>query len=95
MSYMYAAVQTNAMQVKGVNAAIKHFCANDQETNRTGLVTFMSEQGYRQGPAKGFEGAFTKGGALGTMMSFSRIGLTTLYMDSATLKQMLRNEWGF
>lgn len=95
MSYLMGAAQTKGMQEKGLNAAIKHFCANDQETNRSGLCVFMNEQTYRQGPLKGFEGAFTKGGALGTMMSFSRIGCTRIYQDAATLTQVLRNEWGF
>lgn len=89
------ATQTEAMQAKGLTAAIKHFVANDQETNRQELSTFMTEQAYRQGPLKGFEGAFTKGGALGTMMSFSRIGGQLAYSDNATLKQVLRKEWGF
>ncbi len=95
LSYIMGAVQTEAMQAKGLNAAIKHFCANDQETNRATLSIFMNEQTYRQGSLKGFEGAFTKGGALGTMLSFSNIGCRQMYQDQATLTQVLRNEWGF
>ncbi|NOU82724.1 beta-glucosidase [Paenibacillus sp. LMG 31459] len=95
LTYHMGAVQTEAMQAKGLTAAIKHFVANDQETNRQELSTFMTEQAYRQGPLKGFEGAFTEGGALGTMMSFSRIGGSLAYSDNATMKQVLRNEWGF
>ena len=90
-----SAAQTAAMQAKGVNAAIKHFVANDQETNRAGLCTFAQEQAYRQNSLKGFEGAFTKGGALGTMMSFNRIGLETMYQNAATATGVLREEWGF
>ncbi|GAS83332.1 glycoside hydrolase family 3 protein [Paenibacillus amylolyticus] len=95
LSYIMGAVQTEAMQAKGLTAAIKHFVANDQETNRSELATFATEQSYRQGPLKAFEGAFTKGEALGTMMSFSRIGARLAYADHATLTQVLRNEWGF
>ena len=95
MSYIMSSVQTKAMQAKGVNAAIKHFTANDQETNRSGLSNFMTEQAYRQGALKGFEGAFTKGGALGTMLSFSNIGCVQMYHNQATLTQVLRNEWGY
>ena len=95
MSYICSSYQVAAMQKKGVNTAIKHFCANDQETNRTGLSTFMTEQAFRQGPLKGFEGAFTEGGALSTMMSMVRIGCTILYEDEAVLKDILRGEWGF
>ena len=95
LSYLLGAVQVAAMQAKGVNTAIKHFVANDQETNRAGLCTFASEQGFRQNSLKGFEGAFTKGGALATMMSFNRIGLQTMYQNAATVTGVLRNEWGF
>lgn len=95
MSYICATQQTAAMQAKGVNTAIKHFCANDQETNRTGLSTFMTEQTYRQGPLKGFEGAFTKGGTLSTMTSMVRVGCTPMYEDKATLTDVVRGEWGW
>ncbi|SCP98434.1 glycoside hydrolase family 3 protein [Anaerobium acetethylicum] len=95
LSYIMSAAQTKAMQDKGLNASIKHFCANDQETNRDGLSIFMTEQNYRQGALKGFEGAFTEGGALATMLSCSRIGNRLMYEDEATLTQVLRNEWGF
>lgn len=95
LSYLMGAAETAAMQAKGLNAAIKHFVANDQETNRAGLCTFASEQGFRQNSLKGFEGAFTKGGALGTMMSFNRIGLQTMYQNAETATGVLRDEWGF
>lgn len=95
LSYILGANQAKAMQAKGLTAAIKHFVANDQETNRNELSTFMTEQAYRQGPLKGFEGAFTEGGALGTMMSFSRIGARLSYANYATMTHVLRDEWGF
>lgn len=59
VSYLMGANQARAMQAKGLTAAIKHFVSNDQETNRSELATFMSEQAYRQGPLKAFGGAFT------------------------------------
>lgn len=95
MSYICSSLQCEAMQAKGCNAAPKHFMGNDQETNRGGLCIFWTEQGMRQGPMKGFEGAFTKGGALGTMLSCSRIGCVQTYMCPELLTQVLRNEWGF
>ena len=95
MSYLCGAVQVEAMQAKGVNTAIKHFCANDQETNRTGLSTFMTEQTYRQGALKGFEGGLTKGGALSFMMAMPRIGCKIMYENKETLTDIVRKEWGF
>lgn len=95
MSYLCAGYQCKAMQAKGLTASIKHFCGNDQETNRKGVCTFMSEQGWRQGPLRGFEGAFTKGGSLGTMTSYSRYGLILTAECSAVNNDILRGEWGF
>lgn len=95
MTYLCSAVQVAAMQEKGCNAAPKHFVGNDQETNRTALCVYSTEQAFRQGSLKGFEGAFTKGGALATMMSFTRVGNHFAYNNPAVNVQILRNEWGF
>ena len=95
MSYHCSAAQCAAMQAGGVNASPKHFAGNDQETNRSGLCVYYNEQAFRQGPLKGFEGAFTEGGALGTMMSCSRIGNYEVYACRALLTDVLRGEWDF
>ncbi len=95
LSYLAGAVQTKAANDKGLTTYVKHFCANDQEAWRNGSATMMTEQAYRQGPLKGFEGSFTKGGSLGTMTSNARVGLTTVSMDYDTMTGVLRDEWGF
>ena len=95
MSYYCGWYQTAAMREKGLISAIKHFCGNDQETNRHGVATFMNEQTYRQGALKGFEGAFVKGKTLGTMTAFNRIGCEPTASDYETMTGVLRNEWGF
>lgn len=95
MSYLCGAAQCAAMQAKGCNAAPKHFAGNDQETNRGGLCIYMTEQALRQGPFKGFEGAMVEGGALGTMMSCSRIGNREVYASPEVLTGLLREEWGW
>ena len=56
---------------------------------------YKRHQAYSQAPLKGFEGAFTKGGALSTMMAMVRIGCKLVYADEATLTGVVRNEWGF
>lgn len=95
MSYLCSIPQVKAMQEKGVNTCIKHLCGNDQELNRSGVSQFMTEQAFRQGPLKGFEGALTKGGALGFMMSMGRYGVTMSYVDKAVITGVIRDEWGF
>ena len=97
MSYICGALQTSEMQKYGTNAAIKHFAGNDQETGREDMHNFMTEQHLRQGPLKGFEGAFTAdGGALATMMSYTSFGMhSDMYSDNGVLTGVVRNEWGF
>lgn len=97
MSYLCGAAQVKAMQEGGLIAGIKHFAGNDQETNRHGVSTFASEQGFREGSLRCFEGALTDkvGGALGVMTCFNRIGATAGAASYAVQVQILRNEWGF
>ena len=95
MSYLLQIPETQAMMEKGINVSIKHFAGNDQETNRQGVNSFMTEQTWRQVCLRGFEGSFTKGKITGTMTSFSRVGCTYVGMDEATLTGVLRDEWGF
>lgn len=97
MSFMCGAIQVKAMQEGGVIPSIKHFAANDQETNRHGVSTFGSEQGLREGSFRCFEGALRddKGGGLGTMTCFNRIGPVAGAACYELLTQLLRNEWGF
>lgn len=94
-SYICNAIEAKAMQERGLMCALKHYAANDQETNRNGVATFMNEQALRQLPLKGFEGAFTVGGAMSTMTAYNRVGVTAASANYALLTQTLRNEWGF
>ncbi len=94
-TYLCVSAECKAMQEKGMLAEIKHFVANDQESNRNGVATFMTEQRYRQEQLKAFEGAFTKGGALATMGSLNRVGMVAASASRASLTQILRGEWGF
>lgn len=95
LNYLYESVQCKAMQERGVLPAIKHFAANDQETNRLGVSTFMTEQRMRQECLRGFEGAFTKGGGLSTMSSYNRVGCVADCASYPTNTTVLRQEWGF
>lgn len=97
MSYLCGAAQCAAMQKGGLISAIKHFAGNDQETNRHGVATFANEQSFREGSLRCFEGALRsdRGGALGTMTCFNRIGATAGAASYPVQVQILRNEWGF
>ena len=95
LSYLCGEAQTKAMAAKGCVGMFKHFCGNDQETNRHGVASFMTEQIYREVCLKGFEGGLSKDNSLGTMTAYNRIGCIPTASDYATMTQVLRNEWGF
>lgn len=95
VNYYFLGTEVAEMQKMGVNVAPKHLAANEQETNRYGVGTFMTEQTLREGPLKGFEAAFTIGGALGVMTTYSRIGCTYSGQSSALQEDLLTGEWGF
>jgi beta-glucosidase len=73
----------------------KHFAVNDQETNRTGLFTWSNEQALREIYFKPFELAVKRGGALGMMSGFNRIGTQWCGASRSLLVDLLRVEWGF
>ena len=80
---------------RGVYCQVKHFCVNDQETNRSGVCTWLTEQSLREIYLKPFEFAVKEGGAMGIMSSFNRIGSLWTGGDYRLLTTILRNEWGF
>lgn len=95
VSYYTCAYMVNGSGSKGFLMMPKHFAGNDQEENRHGSATFMTEQTLRQNALKAFEGAFTKGEALGTMTCYNRIGAVPGGAYYPVMTQVLRNEWGF
>ena len=62
-----------------------------------GVATFANEQSFREGSLRCFEGGLRddKGGALGVMTCFNRIGATAGAASYPVQVQILRNEWGF
>ena len=95
MSYLCGEVQTKAMADRGCVGTFKHFCGNDQETNRHGVATFMTEQTYREVPLRGFEGGLQAGHGMATMTAYNRIGCVPTASDYETMTAVLRGEWGF
>ena len=89
---------------KGLIAAPKHFAFNDQETNRSGVAPYMSEQKARELELRAFQIAFEASkydtddkdvGLLGVMTSFSKIGPVEVTCSKGLLTGILRGEWGY
>jgi beta-glucosidase len=91
--YIAAAVIEGATST-GCHVYAKHAFLNDQETNRFGVATFLTEQALREIYAKSFELAIKKGHANGLMSAFNLIGLSSS-VSYATNTQLYTNEWGY
>jgi beta-glucosidase len=94
IDYYAGYYEAQAMQSTGVICCVKHFTTNDQETDRTGLSTFLTEQPLREIYLRAFEGSF-EGGALGTMCALNRLGTKLAKNSYPLLTTVLRGEWGF
>lgn len=94
LSYWTCYYESKGMYGSGAIMCIKHFACNDQETNRTGLSVFTTEQPLREIYLRAFEGGFA-GGAQSTMCSLGRIGTRLAKNYYALLTSLLRDEWGF
>lgn len=82
-------------QSRGLVCYVKHFALNEQETNRMGLATFLTEQALRETYLKSFEYAVKEGGTLGIMQAFNRVGGVNCFGNYALDVTVLREEWGF
>ncbi len=90
-----AAAELQGLHSSGVTGTVKHFCCNNQETNRHFAEQVVSERALREVYLKGFEIAVKEGGADSVMTTYGPVnGLWTAgnYDLNTTI---LRNDWGF
>ncbi len=89
------AAQIRGMAKHGIGSTIKHYCGNNQESNRRFINSVISQRALREIYLKGFELAVCEGGARSVMTTYGAVnGLWTAgNYDLCTT--ILRNEWGF
>ena len=93
MNYLAGAAQVAATEKTGSHAAPKHFTGNEQEFYREGLTCFFTEQAFREGSLRAFEGSVRVAKSGGIMQSFERLGLKWASSSTAMNTVVLRNEW--
>lgn len=92
---MTAAAELKGLRAAGVTGTIKHFCANNRETNRHFLDSVVSERALREIYLRGFGIAIKHGGAQTVMTTYGSVnGLWTAGSYDLTTT-ILREEWGF
>ena len=80
---------------KGVYCYFKHFVVNDQEKNREGTSTFLTEQALREIYLRTFQMDIQEGKSMGLMSSYNRLGNMETAASYPLLTEVLREEWGF
>lgn len=82
------------VQAEGVAANVKHFAANNQETNRRNIDEHISERALHEIYYPGFK-ACIQAGCATLMAAYNRINGVPCTENTAMLTDLLRGEWGF
>ena len=93
---MMAAAMTEGVQSrKGCGVTIKHFACNNQEDNRKGSDSILSERTLREIYLKGFEIAVKKARPMALMTSYNKINGVHAANSFDLCTMAARCEWGF
>ena len=90
-----AAITRGVQKHSGCFVTIKHYAANNQETNRSRVSSNMTERTLRELYLKGFKIAVQEGHAKGVMTSYNRINGIYASTSGDLITKALRKEWGY
>ena len=89
------AAYINGVQSKNAGTSLKHFAANNQETNRFSVSEEVDERTLREIYLSGFETCVKKAAPTTIMCSYNAINGELSSQNKWLLKDVLRDEWGY
>jgi beta-glucosidase len=95
LSGMIASAYIKGLQDRGVGACIKHFVANDQEFERTTISSEVDERTLREIYLEPFRIAIRNSNPWSIMSGYNRVNGVYACQNDHTLKDILKNEWGY
>ena len=90
-----ASAELKGLHSAGVTGTIKHFCTNNQETNRHTVDSVVSERALREIYLRGFEMAVKLGGAKTIMTTYGSLNGVWTAGNFDLNTTVLRDQWGF